>query len=401
MPFYMKVRLFLLLPAFLLWVTVLTAQNRQIAFVEKPWADIMALAAKEKKVIFLDAYTSWCGPCKWMAANMFTNDTIADLYNSSFICAHFDMEKGEGIQLARDYQVRAYPTLLFISPEGEVLHIRVGAPQKVREYVEMAGIALSPGESFSGYVKRYQDGHRDAAFMVRYLSRLQGAYLPVNEPLEAYFGSVPAQDLISRDNWLLLYLYVNDIDSREFNYLLGHRKEFSERYTADSVNSKIYNVFLQALTSFGRNRPFDDSVYAQNKRKIRESGFPEADQIIFTGDLNLYQVQGETAKFTALALEGTDHFFGDDYQMLNRVAWHFLQVTTDKSSLEKAMGWAQRSVKLKSTPENNNTCANLAWKLGKKEEAVKYATAAVEKAREDKTSTQVYEETLKRFTAGP
>jgi len=53
------------------------------------WQDIVAMAKQENKLIFLDAYASWCGPCKWMAANMFTNDTIADYYNKNLYLRQF------------------------------------------------------------------------------------------------------------------------------------------------------------------------------------------------------------------------------------------------------------------------------------------------------------------------
>jgi thiol:disulfide interchange protein len=109
------------------------SQNRSIRFIEKPWQEIVAMAKKENKLIFLDAFASWCGPCKWMAENMFTNDTVADYYNTAFICASIDMEKGEGLTLRQRYGVRAYPSLIFINSDESMVHEKVGAPQKVRE----------------------------------------------------------------------------------------------------------------------------------------------------------------------------------------------------------------------------------------------------------------------------
>src|SRR3989304_5110710 len=100
--------LLLLLPAIFL------GQNRSINFEHGAWKDILTKAKTEKKLIMLDAFTSWCGPCKWMAKNVFTNDTVADYYNATYVNAKIDMEKGEGIDLAKKYGVQAYPTFLFI-----------------------------------------------------------------------------------------------------------------------------------------------------------------------------------------------------------------------------------------------------------------------------------------------
>jgi thiol-disulfide isomerase/thioredoxin len=373
------------------------AQNRSIRFVEKPWSEILAAAKQENKLIFLDAYTTWCGPCKWMAAKIFTNDTIADYYNTTFICAHFDMEKGEGLELARVYQVRAYPTLLFLNGAGELIHLRVGAPQKVKDYFDMGKIALTPGEGFGAYMKKYQEGNRDPYFIMKFFDRLQGAYMPINEPLSQYFASQKEADLLNRANWDMLYRYVYDIDSKEFNYLLKHHKEYEKRYTKDSVSAKISGVYSQALTTLSRNMSFNEASYNQLKQKMRDSGYESAEKVIFTGDLNLYQSKSDSEKFINLAITGVDTYYSDDYTMLNRIAWNFYQIATDKKHLEKATQWAKKSIALKSTSENNDTYANLMYKLGNKTEAIKYEKKAIAIAQKEKADTKAFEATLKKF----
>ncbi|MDX1653069.1 MAG: thioredoxin domain-containing protein [Brumimicrobium sp.] len=87
-------------------------------------------AKKEKKLIFLDAYAEWCGPCKWMNANVFTDQEVGSLFNENFINLKMDMEKGEGPEIARKYQVRAYPTMFLIDSEGKIVKRILGAKQK-------------------------------------------------------------------------------------------------------------------------------------------------------------------------------------------------------------------------------------------------------------------------------
>jgi thiol-disulfide isomerase/thioredoxin/uncharacterized protein (DUF1697 family) len=373
------------------------SQNRSITFIDKPFQELMTMAKEQQKLIFVDGYTSWCGPCKWMAANMFTNDSIADYYNKTFICAHFDMEKGEGVEVAKVFQVRAYPTLLFINASGEMVHMRVGAPQKVSDYIDMGMIALAPGEGFSGCAKKFQAGDRDPQFMLKYLDRLQGAYMPVNEPLSQYFASQKESDMLNRVNWTIIYEYVTDMDSKEFGFLLGHQKEYAKLYTKDSVNQKLSNVYTQAIMSASRSRSFSDASYNELKKKIRDSGFEGAEKVIFTGDLTIFQMKGEIDKFVALAYSGLDTHYSDDYTMLMRMAAGFLQLTQEKKNLEKAATWAKKSISLKSTSENNDTYANLMFKLGNKDEAVKYERKALELAKQEKVSTAAIEASLKKF----
>ena len=91
------------------------------------WAQIKAKAQKEKKMIFFDAYTTWCGPCKYLETSVYTDESVASYYNDNFINVKFDMEAGEGIKLAEEFGITAYPTLLFFTAEGKLIHKNVGA----------------------------------------------------------------------------------------------------------------------------------------------------------------------------------------------------------------------------------------------------------------------------------
>lgn len=109
----------------LLAMSSLFAQG--IQFESGKWADVKAKAKAQNKPIFVDAYAVWCGPCKWMSANSFTDASVGELYNATFVNYKFDMEKGEGPTFARQQSIRAYPTLLIFSPEGELLKKVEGA----------------------------------------------------------------------------------------------------------------------------------------------------------------------------------------------------------------------------------------------------------------------------------
>ena len=97
-----------------------------IKFTEARWADVLKQAKAQKKVIFLDAYASWCGPCKMLQKNVFTQKSVGDLFNKKFINVKMDMEKGEGLSLAQVYPLEAYPTLLFIDGNGRVVKKAIG-----------------------------------------------------------------------------------------------------------------------------------------------------------------------------------------------------------------------------------------------------------------------------------
>lgn len=92
-----------------------------IDFFEGTWKEALTKAKAENKQVFLDAYTSWCGPCKKMAALVFPLATVGKIFNDKFICIKMNMEQGEGRNLGKVYQINTYPTLLFVNPKGDVL----------------------------------------------------------------------------------------------------------------------------------------------------------------------------------------------------------------------------------------------------------------------------------------
>lgn len=97
-----------------------------IQFTDDAWAAIVKKAKTENKIIFLDAYASWCTPCKKLQKEVFTRSDVGELFNKNFINVKVDMERGEGPQLARLFPLEAYPTLFFIEPSGKIVRKVIG-----------------------------------------------------------------------------------------------------------------------------------------------------------------------------------------------------------------------------------------------------------------------------------
>jgi thiol:disulfide interchange protein len=89
---------------------------------ENSFESIKSDASMVNKIIFVDVYADWCGPSKHMDANVFNKSAIADRFNNSFINYKVDAEGFDGYNVALKYNVRSYPTYLFLKPDGEVLY---------------------------------------------------------------------------------------------------------------------------------------------------------------------------------------------------------------------------------------------------------------------------------------
>lgn len=100
-----------------------------ITFREVPFQTAQAQAAKEGKLIFMDCMTSWCGPCRAMARNVFTLPRVGEYFDQRFVSLKMDMESGEGPDLSRHYKIAAYPTMLILRPDGTEVGRIVGFRQ--------------------------------------------------------------------------------------------------------------------------------------------------------------------------------------------------------------------------------------------------------------------------------
>ncbi|MCJ8290058.1 MAG: thioredoxin family protein [Crocinitomicaceae bacterium] len=88
-------------------------------------------ASKTGKLIFIDAYTDWCGPCKRMAATTFQDPELGKFFNKNFVNLKIEMEKdADRMEIAKRYRVRAYPTMLIIDADGNLVKSVIGFKTK-------------------------------------------------------------------------------------------------------------------------------------------------------------------------------------------------------------------------------------------------------------------------------
>lgn len=92
-----------------------------IQFIEADWEKALVEAKKQNKLIFLDAYASWCGPCKLLKRNTFPDKEAGEFFNKSYVSIAIDMEKGDGPALGEKYRVNAYPTLIITDADGIIV----------------------------------------------------------------------------------------------------------------------------------------------------------------------------------------------------------------------------------------------------------------------------------------
>ena len=216
------------------------AQAQGVKFQKGSWQEILDLAKEQDKLIFMDAYTTWCGPCKKMAKEIFPQKTVGNFYNKNFINVKMDMEKGEGTMLSDQYGVTVYPTLLFIASDGTLVH-RVAGYHNTEQFLDLGTKAIDPSQNLSAMKARFDSGDRQPDFLLNYAQAAMDAYDGSHRPIaDAYIAS--QKDWNTPGNHHFIMRFCDSADSSMFPYLTENRKAFIEQFGEKDVLNKIQNI---------------------------------------------------------------------------------------------------------------------------------------------------------------
>ncbi len=216
-----------------------------IHFEHGSWAEIMQKAKAEQKGIFIDCYTSWCGPCKWMAANVFTDDTVGLWHNNNYINFKQDMEKGEGPGLSQQFGIYAYPTMIYFDENAHILNKQVGG-LPVPEFNKKSQEALNL-PALDMMLLSYQKGQKDARFLVNLLLKLPANHPMKEKVLRSYFGGLKEEQFAEEIPFMVMNLFETNVLSPNFAYLTKNKALFEGKYGKEKVANLITRVANASL----------------------------------------------------------------------------------------------------------------------------------------------------------
>ncbi len=385
---------------FLALITIsLSAFSQGITFEENHnLKDALTKAKQENKLVFIDAYASWCGPCKMMAAKVFPQKEVGDYFNAHFVNLKLDMEKPENLDIAKKYEVKAYPTYLFLDAEGEVVHRALGG-MPAEEFIKVAQQAGDMENNFKAICTKIKNGDRSLNTIKKYLE--QNPYDEGNGALiDNYFTTLPEKDIYSQENWELFNQYVTDTKSPSFQYFLQNREKIAQFVGKEKTDNKILGTMVRAY--------YKDPVKAENLKNIDPALFEKA-----IATVKLDKAYGAFAKnkedktaWNNLMKEAVPYLNSPARKAgeLNNLAWMVYEnykKFNDKVALKNALGWAKRAVEL--APDQSyimDTYAHLLNASGKKKEAIAMETKALEIAKKtkDEAGIEGYTKAIEEFS---
>ena len=216
------------------------AAHTGIYFQELTYEQALEKAKQQRKRLFIDCYTSWCGPCQYMANKVFTQENVGDFFNKNFICVKYDMEKGEGPELGKKFGVRAYPTFVIVNPDGSIRHKLVGGGEG-EEFIKRVEESFDDEKALGTSITKYNEGNRDKAFLASYAQTLLNLYDPAAKDVaNELFVTLSDEEKVSPDYWFIFdrkELSPKGSDAEKF--LLANRAKFNATTGKEVVDTRL------------------------------------------------------------------------------------------------------------------------------------------------------------------
>jgi len=200
-------------------------------------------AKKENKIVFIDVFATWCGPCKYLSANVFVDDDLGAFMNEHFVSLKIDGEKGDGLQLMNDFNLDSYPTMLFLNPEMDLLKKIVGAVGA--DEIQSIGNEVLHPETTLIYqlTQRYEKGERERDFLAEYTVEVLNNDGDVDPVLEEFLKLYPEPNIKDENEFIVFCLGVTDVDHASMKAFLNDLTELSEVH-GEFVITKLNMTFL-------------------------------------------------------------------------------------------------------------------------------------------------------------
>ena len=383
------------------------SSGQQVAFQKGSWNDMLARAKAENKLIFVDVYATWCGPCKMLDRFVFTDKQVAKTFNTLFLNYKVDAERGEGRTIAQKYMVQAYPTALFVDGNGQLIDSWVGS--KPAHEFEQEGQRIfrktPAGMTLSLYDASYREGNRQSAFMSMYLRLRRSVGLETASLLDDYVKSLPTDSLSTPPITSLLLAHTTTCRGAAFETLFSRRQDIRFRRAVDVILSNDVNT-----AGLQRDKKLLESVcrLVDQLETLENAAFSNATHHLTyyatAEDWKAYADQADafTARHLLPTLTPDSRqqnlaSFEKNYYLLCNIGYYYSQNVKDDTRLRNALSWLTTTNQIFSTSLNTSLRACLHYRLGEREEAIQLQQKAIDMAKSAGDDTSSYEATLQKM----
>ncbi|MBK1897542.1 thioredoxin family protein [Chryseobacterium paridis] len=358
---------------FVFFTVILFAQE-SIQFQDAPFKDLIAKAKKENKIVFIDAYASWCGPCKLMEKNVFTKKSVGNYYNANFVNARFDMEKGEGREIAAKYGVRSYPTYLFLNGDGELVSQNLGYMEE-SVFLAMAQDINSPNNKKGSLKDRFAQGEKDPEFLINIMKlNSTSDFEFAKKASERYFENKKKTEELSKDDIGFLLFFLKSVEDPNYKVFTARKTDIIKYLPEETYKEFDHQLVLSKVVTQSiddKNKRINDDYFLKTAEPL--VGKYEALVKLNQTKISYYEQNENFPEYEKAALEYYKNSDSFEPNQLLKAAWIFSEHVKNTSSLKKAVEWAEKSVMRGETSENTFILAKLYFLTGNNDMAKTYA----------------------------
>ncbi|MGK6352684.1 thioredoxin family protein [Parapedobacter sp. DT-150] len=286
----------------------LASGQQGVDFFEGTWSEALQEAKSSGKLVFVDVYTDWCPPCKKMDKEVLPLPEVGQQYNEAFVNYKLDAEKGQGVALAGQYAVQAYPTYLYLDADGNLLHRAVGllAPEAFLAQASQAKAFASGGEQLGELQAAFDEGKRDRQFLRTYIGKLSELRMDNGTALDAYFTGLSWDELKQPETWVFLGEHVNNANSATLVFLLENYSQLD-----DTIKRRLApRLFSTLQDAAGQATVANDPLTAKQSYEFAAALLPylgEQQQRAYRQYYMRYCIQlRDTARVKQLGMEMAD-----------------------------------------------------------------------------------------------
>lgn len=395
----------------LIWGNTAFASDTTITFRKIEYSKVFEIAKKENKAVLLYFHFDGCAACVKMEKTAFKDQQVCDFYNSNFVNFEINTKRETGTETNKIYNVRLYPTFIFLDNTGKELHKIVGVftPEY---FFQLAKNALYTNKTLPIYNDLYSKGNRRADFLYEYSYMLRDAYELDSTVTNEYLNSINLTAFPQEKNIRFIFEFCiynfkifTPFQTTAFTFLIQNKDKFYLYFEKDQVNTRI--VWILKYTIYKAIDENDDQTFNAAIEILKE--FDTGEQYLFkemdgriTGEvgsrnlvlssmLAFYDKKGEIEKYWQILNKYISKIWNDANE-LNSFAWNIYEQAEDRDKIKVALKCSLRSIELNDNYANNDTYACLLYKSGDSKKALIQAEKAIDFA---KKSNEDYGQTMK------
>ncbi len=364
----------LFFPLFLLGLACSGLQAQGIEFFHGTWSEALEKAKSTEKLIFIDAYAQWCGPCKMMAATAFKDEAVGKYFNENFVNLKIDWESAEAVDLKKIISVTAYPSLFFMKANGELIQKSPGG-RDAAGLLTLAKSIAGKNDTSKDFEAEYQKGNRDPKLVCNYIKALNKSGKPSQKVVNDYIAK--QKDFTTEDNLKIIYEGTTEADSKAFDLFTKYKEEIKKLFGEEKVQRKIELACHKTVQKAIQFQNKDLLTEAQ--QKMRLSNPMKSDSFATASILDYCKAVGDSDGYCKACKELIKDERKETPAKLHAVATEIFQnFSKDKAAMKLAETYAEKAAKKTEIIEYLYTYASIQLLNGHKKDAMKTAMKAKE-----------------------